>query len=246
MSISTPSPFRPILVTLVSAAILPGCVTDPPKPETATVVTAVKTPVAKTVTNFTPALRCMDDLMLAYGKKDIVITTAGIPDSTGKVMAGTKEMLISAASRMSIKSKALSFIDYDTERNDLLALFQDIQAAGAFQHKLPNYYIRGAITQLDENAIDSQRGGGIALPWLDLGMSKDQVSSVVSMDMNIGETTTRMILPGMSASNSLVVTRAGDSKEAGGKIGKLGFSFNMSLTRPRAWAAECARWSSWA
>ncbi len=222
---------RLIIAGLSVTGMLAACVTDPPKPETATVVAAVKTPVAKTVTNFTPALRCMDDLMLAYGKKDIVITTAGLPDSTGRVMAGTKEMLISAASRMSIKSRALSFIDYDTERNDLLALFQDIQAAGAFQHKLPNYYIRGAITQLDENAIDSQRGGGIALPWLDLGMSKDQVSSVVSMDMNIGETTTRMILPGMSASNSLVVTRAGDSKDAGGKIGKVGFSFNMSLNK---------------
>ena len=222
---------RIVIAGLSVTSMLAACVADPPKPETATVVTAVKTPVTKTVTNFTPALRCMDDLMLAYGKKDIVITTAGIPDSTGKVMAGTKEMLISAASRMSIKSRALSFIDYDTERNDLLALFQDIEAAGASQRRLPNYYIRGAITQLDENAIDSQRGGGIALPWLDLGMSKDQVSSVVSMDMNIGETTTRMILPGMSASNSLVITRAGDSKEAGGKIGKLGFSFNMSLNK---------------
>lgn len=222
---------RLIIAGLSVTGMLAACVADPPKPETATVVTAVKTPVAKTVTNFTPALRCMDDLLLAYGKKDIVITTAGIPDSTGKVMAGTKEMLISSASRMSIKSKALSFIDYDTERNDLLALFQDMQAAGAFQHKLPNYYIRGAITQLDENAIDSQRGGGIALPWLDIGMSKDQVSSVVSMDMNIGETTSRMIIPGVSASNSLVITRAGNSKEAGGRIGQVGFSFNMSLNK---------------
>lgn len=223
--------FPRVFVGLCVSSLIAACVTDAPKPETATVVAAVKTPVTKAVTNFTPALRCMDDLLLAYGKKDIVITTAGIPDSTGKVMAGTKEMLISAASRMSIKSRALSFIDYDTERNDLLALFQDMQAAGAFQHKLPNYYIRGAITQLDENAIDSQRGGGIALPFLDVGLTKDQVSSVVSMDMNIGETTTRMIMPGVNASNSLIVTRMGDSKEAGGKIGKVGFSFNMSLNK---------------
>lgn len=213
------------------ALMLAGCVTDPPKPETATVAAAVKTPAAKTVTNFTSSLRCMDDLLLAYGKRDIVITTAGIPDSTGKVQAGTKEMLISAASKMSIKSKALSFIDYDTERSDLLALFQDIQAAGAFNHKLPNYYIRGAITQLDENAIDSQAGGGIALPFLDLGVSRDQVSSVVSIDMNVGETTTRMILPGVNASNSLIITRSGKSGEAGGKLGKVGFSFNMSLNK---------------
>jgi len=173
----------------------------------------------------------MDDLLLAYGVRDIVITTAGVPDSTGKVMAGTKEMLITAASKMSIKSKALTFIDYDTERSDLLALFQDIQAAGAFRHKLPNYYIRGAVTQLDENAIDAQQGAGIALPFLDLGVSRDQVSSVVSIDMNVGETTTRMILPGVNASNSLVITRSGKGGELGGKLGKVGFSFNVSLNK---------------
>lgn len=227
-AVSFPSPLPAILALAVTLA---GCVADPPKPETATVATSVKTPAAKTVTNFTPALRCMDDLLLAYGKRDIVITTAGIPDSTGKVMAGTKEMLITAASKMSIKSKALTFIDYDTERSDLLALFQDMQAAGAFQHKLPNYYIRGAITQLDENAIDAQQGAGIALPFLDLGVSRDQVSSVVSIDMNVGETTSRMILPGINASNSLVVTRTGKGGDLGGKIGKVGFSFNMSLNK---------------
>lgn len=221
----------PWSAVLALSMALTGCVVDPPKPETATVATSVKTPAAKTVTNFTPALRCMDDLLLAYGKRDIVITTAGIPDSTGKVMAGTKEMLITAASKMSIKSKALTFIDYDTERSDLLALFQDMQAAGAFQHKLPNYYIRGAITQLDENAIDAQQGAGIALPFLDLGVSRDQVSSVVSIDMNVGETTSRMIMPGINASNSLVVTRTGKGGDLGGKIGKVGFSFNMSLNK---------------
>lgn len=222
---------RRLLAGMCVATMLAGCVTDAPKPETATVAAAVKTPVSKTVSNFTPALRCMDDLLLAYGKRDIVITTAGIPDSTGKVQTGTKEMLISAASKMSIKSRALTFIDYDTERNDLLALFQDIQAAGAFNHKLPNYYIRGAITQLDENAIDAQAGGGLALPFLDVGVSKDQVSSIVAMDLNIGETTTRMILPGVNASNSLVISRAGKSADLGGKIGKAGFAFNMSLNK---------------
>jgi len=220
------------LVAVVGVAtLLTACETITPKPETASVAAAVKTPALKTVTNFTPALRCMDDMLLAYGKRDIVITTAGIPDSTGKVSTGTKDMLHTAASKMSIKSKALTFIDYDTTSNDLLAMFQDVQAAGAFNHKLPNYYVRGAITQLDENAIDSQAGGGIALPFLDLGMSKDQVSSVISIDMNMGETTSRMILPGVNASNSLIITRAGNSKEAGGKIGKVGFSFNMSLSK---------------
>lgn len=228
---------RRLGIGLGATALLAGCTADPPRPETATAVAAVKTPATKTLTNFTAALRCMDDLLLAYGKKDIVITTAGLPDSTGKVQAGTKEMLHTAASRMSIKSKALTFIDYDTTSADLLAVFQDMQAAGAFNHKLPNYYIRGAITQLDENAIDAQSGSGIALPFLDFGVSKDQVSSVVSMDMNMGETTTRMILPGVNASNSLVITRVGSGKDLGGKIGKVGFSFNMNLNKAEGLAA---------
>ncbi len=232
MSLLSKFPSRATMTGLAISTLILGCVADPPKPETATVATAVKAPATRARTSFTDALRCMDDLLLAYGKKDIVITTAGIPDSTGKVTAGTKDMLHTAASKMSIKSKALTFIDYDTSSNDLLTLFQDIQAAGAFQHKLPNYYIRGAITQLDENAIDAQAGGGIALPFMDASLSKDQVSSVVSIDMNMGETTTRMILPGVNASNSLVITRTGSSKDLGGKIGsKVGFSFNMSLNR---------------
>jgi peptidoglycan hydrolase-like protein with peptidoglycan-binding domain len=51
------------------------------------------------------------------------------------------------------------------------------------------------------------------------------------MDMNVGETTTRMILPGVNASNSLIITRSGKGTDVGGKLGKVGFSFNMSLNK---------------
>ena len=55
---------------------------------------APKTPAIKTITNFTQSLRCMDELFYAYGKQGIAITSTGIPDETGKVKTGTKEMLI--------------------------------------------------------------------------------------------------------------------------------------------------------
>lgn len=215
---------------LGATALLAGCTADPPRPETATAVAAVKAPATKTLTNFTSALRCMDDLLQSHGKKDITITTAGLPDSTGKVQVGTKEMLITAASRMSVKSKALRFIDYDTSSGDLITLFQDAASLGR-DRSVPQYYIRGAVTQLDENAIDAQSGAGIALPFLDLGVSKDQVSSVVSMDMNLADSFTREILPNANSSNSLVITRVGSGKDLGGRIGKVGFSFNMNLNR---------------
>ena len=198
--------------------------------DNAVLAAAAKAPASKTFTSFTGALRCMDDLLLAYGKKDIVITSAGLPDATGKIAVGTKEMLISAVAKMSIKSKAFSFIDYETKDSDLATLFNDLKSAGV-GNRIPNYYIRGAITQLDDNALDSQKGFSIALPFLDFGLSRDQVQSLVSVDMSVVESASRTVLPETSSSNTMIITRAGRSNEGGGKIGKAGLSINMSLNK---------------
>lgn len=220
---------RLFLAPLLFAGVVAGCVTS--NPETARQAAAPKTAPMRSVTNFTESLKCMDDLFLAYGKRGITITTVGIPDSTGKVAAGTKEMLISSISRASIKSKAFQYIDYDSERQDLLNLLQNKADSGAAKFKIPDYYIRGAITQLDENALDEQAAASIALPWGDLGMSKDQVVSLVSLDLNMGDVTTRTILPGVGASNTIAVARAGVGGDAGGAISKMGLQFSINMNK---------------
>ena len=60
-------------------------------PETAHVAVQPRTAPVRTITSFNEALRCMDDLFLAQGKKDIYVTSAGIPDATGQIAAGTPE-----------------------------------------------------------------------------------------------------------------------------------------------------------
>src|SRR3954453_8629502 len=112
MSIEVSRLVRRLTASGAVLALVSGCM---PNPEAGRIAAAPKTPANRNLTSFTDALRCMDDLFLAYGKRDVVVTTAGIPDSTGKVQAGTKEMLISAVSKMSVKSKAITLIDYDTE-----------------------------------------------------------------------------------------------------------------------------------
>ena len=62
-------------------------------------------------------------------------------------------------------------------------------------------------------------------------MSTDQVASVVSVDMNIGNVFTRQMIPGVSARNSIVVRRTGKSADAGATIDKLGLNFNLSFNR---------------
>lgn len=189
---------------------------------------APKTPAIKTITNFTQSLRCMDELFYAYGKQGIAITSTGIPDETGKVKTGTKEMLITAVSKMTLKSNAFDFIDFHSQADDLQGLFA---AKGDQSRTLPDYYIRGSITQMDDNSVRKNKGIGFSLPFLDLGVSKDDAFDLISMDLSIGNAATRKIIPITSTSNTLVLSKGGVAGEGGGKIGKVGLSFNVDISR---------------
>lgn len=193
-----------------------------------TAAAAPKTPAIKTITNFSQALRCMDELFLGFGKQGIIITSAGIPDETGKVNMGTKEMVINAIAKMTLKSNAFEFIDFHSKNDDLAGLFA---ATGDADRKRPDYYIRGSISQMDSNAASNNKGIGFSLPFLDFGYSKDESFDLISMDMSIGEAATRKILPVTSTSNTMVIKKGGRSGEGGGKLGKLGLSFNIDLSR---------------
>ena len=209
------------LLTLVTAC--------QPSPETAYDVSHPRTAAVRNIGNFNEALRCMDDMFLAQGKADIYITTAGIPDATGLISAGTKEMFITAVSRMSAKSNAFRFVDYDPTQLDVQVLSELVGLRDDFV--APNYYVRGAITQLDSNVPQSQASAGLSIPYLDLAVNANQVVSVISIDLNIGKLTTRQILPGLSASNSMAVVQSGKGADAGGLIGKAGLSLSVSLDK---------------
>jgi hypothetical protein len=195
----------------------------------ATVAVQPKTAPVRNIGSFNEALRCMDDMFLAQGKRDIYITTAGIPDATGLIAAGTKEMFISAVSKMSAKSNAFQFVDYDVTQTDvqilseLVGLRQDFVA--------PSYYVRGAITQLDIGVLSSNANAAVSLPDVDIAASRDQITSVISMDLNVGKLVTRQIMPGISAENSIAVVQTGKGADVGGLIGKAGLSLSIALNR---------------
>ncbi|MCR9255839.1 MAG: DUF4384 domain-containing protein [Alphaproteobacteria bacterium] len=200
-------------------------------PETATIVAQPKTPPVKTVTSFTPALRCMDDLFARYGKSDIIITSAGLPDATGLIQAGTKEMMISAISKMSVKSNAFRFVDYDPTQIGVQDLHNLIGIRTDLGFDVPRYYIRGAITQLDSGVTADSAGGGVAYGGVAVGAATDRIASVIGMDLNMGDMITRQILPGISATNSITVTRSGTGGDFDGLIGKVGIFFELSMDR---------------
>jgi len=218
-----------VISSLAAAAMVSACVYTPP--EQAKTVSQPKTKPTKNLTSFSESLRCMDDLFVAFGVRDVVVTSQGIPDATGEISTGTKDMLISAVSRMSVKSNAFIFVDFDQTQYDVNALQNLVGFTDDFL--VPNYYIRGAITQLDEQVVSESASGGVSLPFADAGGSKDQVISLVSVDLNMGDLLTRQILPWASSNNSIAVRRSGTSVDAGGTIQniELGLSFNVSMNQ---------------
>lgn len=218
------------------ASLVSGCFTAP---EEVPIKARPDTSPVRTVTSFSASLRCMDRLFQQYGVTNRLITSDGIPDATGEISAGTKEMLISAISQTSVKSNAYNFVDYEQQSNitflaDYVSDPNTVRATGLglpSNFQIPQHYLRGAITQLDSGVIAETASAGIGIPDADLGVSTDQVASVVSVDVNVGDTLTRQMIPGVSASNSIVVRRSGTSADAGATIKKLGLNFNLSFNR---------------
>jgi hypothetical protein len=215
-----------MIPAMAALAVVAAC---QPRPETAYDVAQPRTAAVRNIGNFNEALRCMDEMFIAQGKQDVYITTAGIPDATGLIATGTKEMFITAVSRMSARSHAFRFIDYDPTQLDVQVLSEMVGLRDNF--RAPNYYVRGAITQLDSNVLQSSAAAGVSIPYLDLAVNGNQVVSVVSMDLNVGELVTRQIIPGLSASNSIAVVQSGKGADAGGLIGKAGVSLSVSLDK---------------
>lgn len=187
-----------------------------------------KNSATKTITNFTSALRCMDELFLANGKKDIAITSPGIPDATGKARAGDKYMLTTAISNMTRKSGAFIFTDFLMDASQIDGALSKYRKETNNQ---PTYYITGAVTQLDDNAVKESKGAGFSLPWFDSGYAKDKTHDVISMDMYVVETATGRILQETSTSNTMVIAKENRSGELGGKIFTLGLSFSKDVSR---------------
>src|SRR5436305_10268630 len=206
--------------------LLGACAT---RPQTAYDTANPRTAPVRNIGNFNEALRCMDDLFISQGKQDIYITTAGIPDATGLIAAGTKEMFITAVSRMSARSNAFHFVDYDPTQLDVQVLSEMVGLRKEFV--APNYYVRGAITQLDSNVLQSSAAAGVSVPGLDAAINGNQVVSVVSIDLNVAKLVTRQIMPGISASNSIAVVQSGKGADIGGFIGKAGLNLSVSLDK---------------
>lgn len=185
----------------------------------------------KTITNFSSSLQCMDKLMLDRGISNIPILIEAIDDKTEAVNAGTRDMLISAISEMTIRSHAIKVIAYGQDSANLISFMKNAKNGKAFK-QMPLFDIQGSISQHDEDVISTgnslglfsrREGGG--------GYAKSAALSTIAMDLNILNAGDMSVVPGVSARNSISILSQGKSFDADASINKFGIYFDISLNR---------------
>lgn len=182
----------------------------------------------RAITNFSHALSCMDDMFVRYNISNLLLGAQDLPDSTEAVVAGAKDMLITALSKMSLKSNAVRFVALGSDLEDITR-FHEFHANKNFQS--PDFFIRGGVVQADQSVVEKQVSGGLAVAdRFSLEGSTDRIASIIALDMNVGVVSSLQIIPGISSSNSIAVARTGKGIDATGQVRKLGAIFNFSYT----------------
>lgn len=199
--------------------------------EAATAQTKTEVAPRRAITGFSAALRCMDTVLADYGVRDVGLLVEEITDHTKKVNAGTRDMLITAISDMTRRSRALRLVAFGKDTTNVISFLQAAQRQNPYQ-AVPPYDIKGSVSQLDENVIRSTKDLGAGfLPFLNLGISRDAAASVLGLDLSVLTTDDMAVLPGVTSSNSVVILRQGKGLDGDAAYHKFGVSYSMSLSR---------------
>ncbi len=185
----------------------------------------------QTITSFSPALRCMDSLFYTYGVRDVGVLVEDLTDHTKKVNAGSKDILISAISQMTIRSKAVKLVVYGSDSGNLIGLLRESQRKHPYT-VLPEFDIKGSISQLDENIARRQTDAGFSFSnKFSAGASKSASTNMLAVDLSVLSTNDLSVVPGVTSRNSVVIFKDGAGVDGEAQIKKFGINFNLSLAQ---------------
>lgn len=184
----------------------------------------------RSISNFSESLTCMDRMLRDYGKGMTLITSKILPDSSGKVSVGTKDMAITALSQMSRTSEAFRYVDYEVDalRQDTVQNLTTLMLnAGQMHLPKPTLYVSGSISYLDQNVVVDRLGAGVAHERFESGYNRDLQGSAFGLELHLGDFDSRTLLPGIDSANEIVVANTARAVDAGGRIYKTGVQFNV-------------------
>jgi hypothetical protein len=238
MSYRFPSAKRALTAFVVAA--LSGCAAVSPRPtviETAKLVRkGPATAPFRSITSFSDGLRCMDVMLADYSVKDVSIIVEDIGDPTGKASAGTKDMLISAISDMSRRSRAIRVIVFGQDSGNTVGFLEKTERLDPFT-KLPRYAIRGSVSQFDEAIVSKKIDANANLSvnnlsnHYGLGATGAASGSVVGLDLAVFSPRDFSVVAGVTSRNSVLVVTDSSGVNASVTLIKFGLNYNMSTAR---------------
>jgi hypothetical protein len=173
----------------------------------------------------------MDNLMIDYGVRDVSTLVEDILDQTKKVNAGTRDMLITAVSDMTRRSRAIRVVAFARDTTNVISFLASAQRQSAYE-KIPRYDIKGSVSQFDDNVVRKQQDAGIGFqPFINLGVSADAASSILGLDLSVLTTHDMSVLAGVTSRNAVVILKSGKGLDADAAYSKFGLSFTMSLSK---------------
>jgi hypothetical protein len=230
-----PSRLRHLAVSLAVCAAFSGCSSLEVKQQTVQQTAAIRqgpeSAPQRSITGFAPALRCMDNMMVDYGVRDVTMLAEELVDQTKKVNVGTRDMLISAVSDMTKRSRAIRLVAFGKDSTNVISFLASAQRQSAYD-VIPQYDIKGSITQWDENVIRNQKDVGVGItPYFNLGISRDAASSILGLDLSVLTTDDMAILPGVTSRNSVAILKQGSGFDGDAAYRKFGVSYSMNLSK---------------
>lgn len=189
----------------------------------------------RVTTNFTPALRCMDDMMFTRGTRDVSVMMEELRDATQRVPISARDMMTSAISDISRRSRGVRLSVFGTDQQNLLQFLQTAQKATPFA-VVPQYSIRGTVSQMDETVqrTSSTFGATLAESLFGVRFASDSKFAVMGFDAAVVNTESMTLMPGVASKNTTVlVSRDASAEEGQARLVKqeVGLVFSMSSSR---------------
>jgi len=231
-------PSRIALPTLAALVALLTACAGTPSQSTLSDIRANSNPTdraQRVTTNFTPALRCMDDMMFTRGTRDVSVMMEELRDATQRVPISARDMMTSAMSDISRRSRGVRLSVFGTDQQNLLQFLQTAQKATPFA-VVPQYSIRGTVSQMDETVqrTSSTFGATLAESLFGVRFATDSKFAVMGFDAAVVSTESMTLMPGVASKNTTVlISRDASAEEGQARLVKqdVGLVFSMSSSR---------------
>lgn len=184
----------------------------------------------RSVSSFADSLGCMDSMLRDNHISQVTITSKTIPDASGKVFVSAKDMVITALSEMSRTSNTFRFVDYEVDplkQDTVQTLSGLLLQSNQMQIQMPQMYVSGSISFMDQNVMIDRRGLGIATDDAELGVSRDLIGTVMGMELHLGDFVSRTLIPGIHSANEMALASKGAGFDIGGRIKKAGVQLEV-------------------